>query len=208
MRVLLALDSDEAGQNATLDHIESIADFGTSWGTPRGAGPTAQALATAQLARDTAQRHWTALDVAASCNGEATLIQARNEAEMLLEHIGRHITDLYRALYTDRPYRLAKSPEELELLLNPPKPMYDASRIDWAEIKNRVDLVDFVAQYTDLVQRGATYKGKCPLPTHPDDKTASFFVYPQNRNWNCYGCNTWGDLFDLAKALNIHVRDL
>lgn len=215
MRILLALDSDEAGQRATMDHIESIADFRASWGIPRSPGPTAQALATAQLAYDDAQAHY--LSVVAlhervldpETPTPPSLLHARREAEAMLETIGIHITDLYKQLFSDRPYLRAKTAEEYELIIDPPRPMYDATRIDWDGIKNRIDLVDWVTRVTgqDYVPRGNAYKGICPLPTHTE-KTPSFHIYPEPKNWYCYGCHEWGDIFDLAKALNLNVRDL
>lgn len=195
MRVLLALDGDEAGQKATLNHIEAIADFSTSWGTPRGAGPSAQSLARYQNERDALTAPGFVLD---------------EQAEVLLEELGFLITDSYHALFQDREWTRCESAEEYQEFMRPkPPPPYQAGKIDFTAIKNRIDLVDWVHNVTgqELLQRGNTFKTTCPLPEH-DDKTASFFIYPENRNWNCFGCNQWGDIFDLAKALGIKPRDL
>ena len=207
MKVLLALDSDEAGQRATYQHAARIAEFTTSWGTPRGGGPTAQALATAQLARDKAHDHWATLDAICEYDASPTVLQARDDAHLLLETIGLHITDLYTDLFRDREWTRYETADEYVESTIPRVVQQDIRTIDYDAIKARVDIVAFASQFTELVQRGNTFKGKCPLSGHNDD-TPSFFVYPENNNWNCFGCNQWGDVFDLARDRNFNIRDL
>lgn len=207
MKVLLALDSDEAGQRATLKNVARIADFVTSWGIPRSTGPTSQALAVAQQARDTAQARWVAFDRLAERCPTPTVLDALERAHLDLEVIGGHIADLYSQLLSDRDYVKCLSAEEWEEHEAPHKVVEDVRQLDFKAIKERADLVAFVSQYTDLVQRGSNWKGKCPLSTH-DEKTPSFWVYPENHNWYCYGCSTWGDIFDLARDKGVPRHEL
>lgn len=37
----------------------------------------------------------------------------------------------------------------------------------------------------------------CPLPGH-EERTASFYAYPDGRGWYCFGCGEGGDIFALA----------
>ena len=61
------------------------------------------------------------------------------------------------------------------------------------EIKNKADIVELISQYTTLTRSGKTLKGLCPFHS---EKHGSFFVYPDNQTWHCFGaCATGGDVF-------------
>ncbi len=74
------------------------------------------------------------------------------------------------------------------------------------DIKQRIDIVEFISRYTQLKKAGATYKGTCPFHS---ERTPSFVVYPQSGTWHCFGsCGTGGDLFSfLMKKENIDFRE-
>ena len=64
------------------------------------------------------------------------------------------------------------------------------------EVKQRADIVEIAGQYTKLVKAGRYFKGVCPFHS---EKHASFFVYPEQQSWHCFGaCNTGGDVFSLV----------
>ena len=65
-------------------------------------------------------------------------------------------------------------------------------RLSAEEIKAKVDIVDYIGQYVNLIKSGRSFKAPCPFHS---EKSPSFMVYPENRTWHCYGaCNTGGDV--------------
>jgi len=69
------------------------------------------------------------------------------------------------------------------------------------EVKQRTDIVEVVSQHTTLTKAGRTFKGLCPFHT---EKHPSFFVYPEQQSWHCFGCNIGGDIFSFVmKKQNI-----
>jgi DNA primase len=74
------------------------------------------------------------------------------------------------------------------------------------EIKQRIDIVDFISRYTPLKKAGTTYKGLCPFHS---ERTPSFVVFPHTGTWHCFGaCSTGGDLFGfLMRKENLEFRE-
>src|SRR5438477_9027776 len=75
-----------------------------------------------------------------------------------------------------------------------------------AEIKSRLDPVEYIGRVTRLQKAGRNFRGLCPFHL---EKTPSFYVFPDRASWRCFGsCGEGGDLFSFVqKQQGIDFRD-
>ncbi|OLC53740.1 MAG: DNA primase [Chloroflexi bacterium 13_1_40CM_4_68_4] len=63
---------------------------------------------------------------------------------------------------------------------------------DFDLVKERIDIVALIGERVPLKRAGRVYKGLCPFHS---EKTPSFQVDPERRNYKCFGCGESGDVF-------------
>ncbi len=70
------------------------------------------------------------------------------------------------------------------------------------QIKDKLDIIDFLKNYIQLLPAGKNFKALCPFHK---EKTPSFMVSPDRDSWHCFGgCNEGGDIFSfLMKFENL-----
>lgn len=59
------------------------------------------------------------------------------------------------------------------------------------DVRNRVDIVDFISEYVVLKKTGQNYVGLCPFHL---EKTPSFTVSPGKQIFYCFGCGAGGNV--------------
>lgn len=66
-----------------------------------------------------------------------------------------------------------------------------------AEIKTKIPLAEYVGRSVQLTKSGRNLKGRCPFH---DERTASFYVFPDRGGWRCFGaCGEGGDVFSFVQ---------
>jgi DNA primase len=72
-------------------------------------------------------------------------------------------------------------------------------------IKAKIDVVEEVGLVVALRKSGKSFQGLCPFH---NERTPSFYVFPESQTWRCFGCNEGGDVFTFVeKRLGLDFRD-
>jgi len=188
-----------AGQHATIVNGIWLERLFASWGTPVDPRePLHQAKALIQRDIDRILLRIHTLDGSShpAAQDEAErLANLRHEAFTYITNLDLSPTNHSRAL-TAEEYQRLESNDHISTVINA------RHRPSFADIKARVDLLDYATTFTVFREAGKhKMKARCPLPDHPDDDTPSFFIYIDQRSWWCYGCSRGGDVIDLARIL-------
>jgi DNA primase len=73
------------------------------------------------------------------------------------------------------------------------------------EIREKINIVDFISNYMELKRAGSYYKGLCPFH---QERNPSFFVSPQKQIFKCFGCNVGGDVITFyMKIENLSFKE-
>ncbi|MBU0596676.1 DNA primase [Patescibacteria group bacterium] len=69
---------------------------------------------------------------------------------------------------------------------------------DTSEIKNKIDIVDFISEYVQLKPSGINHKACCPFH---QEKTPSFMASRDRQSFHCFGCGKGGDIFTFLQDM-------
>lgn len=67
------------------------------------------------------------------------------------------------------------------------------------EIKLRLDITEYIGRHVNLKKSGRNFKGLCPFH---QEKTPSFYVFPESQSWHCFGCDRGGDIYSFLMEFN------
>ena len=65
-------------------------------------------------------------------------------------------------------------------------------------VKQQADIVRIVGEYVKLRKSGANWSALCPFHK---EKSGSFYLYPGNASYYCFGCHVHGDVFDFVMKM-------
>lgn len=66
------------------------------------------------------------------------------------------------------------------------------------ELKDRNDITDVISSYVTLKRAGRLHSGRCPFH---NEKTPSFYVYPDTQSFYCFGCGAGGEVITFIKKI-------
>ncbi len=199
--LVLVLDADDAGQKSMETSGLYLTNLFNDWGKPRYPGePTSHAVAQLQRAIDDTGDTIKTFE----CLGLDSLVESDMRV-LLWDYMDS-------LLPSNRPsaYSTAKTAEEYEhaLAIEAAPLVPDTNQIDYEAIKRNIDIIAYIGTDTNLRRSGKTHRGKCSLPGHPNERTASLYVYPDSRSFYCFGCNRGGDVIEYAKLQGVSARDI
>lgn len=99
--------------------------------------------------------------------------------------------DLISCCYEALRWKRASQPKS--------KPRPGAKHLTIGEIKAKYNLADYAMKYTALKKSGNKLAGLCPFH---QEKTPSFFVYPDQQRYYCFSCQRHGDIIAFVRELN------
>jgi DNA primase len=74
------------------------------------------------------------------------------------------------------------------------------------QIKEKIDIVEFISGYVQLRKAGRSFVGLCPF--HPNTRTPAFNVFPDTQSFHCFGCKASGTVFDfLMRREGLEFKD-
>ncbi|KKM95075.1 hypothetical protein LCGC14_1191760 [marine sediment metagenome] len=93
----------------------------------------------------------------------------------------------YRRVVTEA-IAISKLDDEIQRWANP----RDATNFQTKAAREDYDIVEIIGGYTELKQRGRSYRGRCPI--HGSHNPSTIDVNHEKQLYHCFGCNQGGDV--------------
>lgn len=122
------------------------------------------------------------------------------ETDEFSEWFGEEIVKMQMIPALDKLEKNLFRLNHLKYLLNPNKQTTDHYKFnERIEIARRYPIGELARGKLELRQAGKNFSSLCPFH---NEKTPSFYIYPESNTFHCFGCQQHGDVIKLAMALH------
>lgn len=122
------------------------------------------------------------------------------KADAFSEWFGEEIIKMFMMPDLLKAERILFRLNNFKYLINPKKENHEQFEFkEKIEIAKRYPIEELLRNVLDLRKNGTKFIALCPLH---EEKTPSFYIYPESNRYYCFGCQAKGDVITLTMALH------
>jgi hypothetical protein len=72
------------------------------------------------------------------------------------------------------------------------------TKVDVSKLKEHINIVDLISEYTTVRKSGSRFTAVCPLH---EDNHPSLVIYPETQSWHCFQCSAGGDAIEFIQRI-------
>lgn len=136
------------------------------------------------------------LDTEAGCNMQKGLINMINGIYIAMRNPAAHtLSGYYGQIRREDAVRYLMMLSAIIKYVDESKEgPYHAQKVAHLLI-DKLDIAKYIEQHVKLVRRGNRFQGLCPFH---DEKSPSFYVFQDQKNYHCFGCGAHGNIIDFV----------